>query len=198
MIISQKHKFLYCSIPKVASTTLHTYFEKNFDCKKTFSLLDLKNIDFADYTIFTLTRNPWERLVSCWTQKCFIDDQYLQNAKFFIKYKNIEFKDFVKVIEKEITDDGKSPDAHITPQSTLLDGYKEEIGDVEILMCKLENITEDLNIILEKLGAKSYWLPHKNRSKHTYYTEHYDEETRQIVAKKYARDIEQFGYKFGE
>ena len=34
--------------------------------------------------------------------------------------------------------------------------YKEEIGDVEILKCKLENITEDLNIILEKLGAKSY------------------------------------------
>lgn len=198
MIISQKHKFLYCSFPKVASTTLHDVFEKKFDCKKTFSVFDLKNIDFADYTIFTFTRNPWDRLVSCWSQKCFIDEKYLQNAKFFIKYKNIEFKDFVKVIEKEVTDEGMHYDKHITAQTTLLDAYKAEIGDVEILKCKLENITEDLNIILEKLGATSNFCPRKNKTKHKHYTEYYDEETKSIVAKKYAKDIEHFGYEFGD
>ena len=59
---------------------------------------------------------------SCWTQKMLYRRSISSKCKIFIKYKNIEFKDFVKVIEKEITDDGKSPDAHITPQSTLLDG----------------------------------------------------------------------------
>jgi len=128
--------------------------------------------------IFTTVRNPYSRAVSMYKHESW------DSARTFSDFCN-------KLIRDEYP--SKFAKWH---SSTLT----EHIVDKDILkvdfVVKLENFQQDFDTVCDKIGIPRQQLPHENKSKHKHYTEYYDEETKQIVAERYARDIELFGYEF--
>ena len=61
---------------------------------------------------------------------------------------------------------------------------------------RFEHLTQDFAMLCGKLGLPARALPHHNASEHGHRREYFTEETRQIVAERFAEDIERFGYEF--
>ena len=204
-MISHKYKFIFLFQHKCASSTLRNALEKidkpNLSFHWGVKSEEYKNGDFknySDYLVFANIRNPYERAVSSWI--------YLQRdfsfERKFTKGLSLKetFKNLPQANDKLYTtsDDRTNHDyRHITQQQvdTLLNKNGEFITDI---LLRVENLQEDFNTVCDKIGIPHQNLPHKNKSNHKHYTEYYDDETRQIVAEKYAKDIEYFNYEFGE
>ena len=203
-MISHKHKFIFIHAPKTAGNSIqnilinyseNTYTNKRYDSikKEYVNKFGIKSEDrkfkitkhtklnsyyrnwrkkygsIEDFFKFGTTRNPWDRAISHY---------------FWRGNKSFDKKRFMK-------NPGPSPCINYFNVKK----YNDHKLDCVI---RFENLQEDFDFVCDKIGIPKQQLPHANKSKHKHYTEYYDDETRSIVAEKYAKDIEYFGYKFGE
>tara|TARA_R110001592_G_scaffold298412_2_gene569206 strand:- start:714 stop:1277 length:564 start_codon:yes stop_codon:yes gene_type:complete len=187
-MISHKHKFIYARVAKTGSSTITDYLCENVgDVTKIEGWTENKhhiplwyykeNISikkFESYYKFTFVRNPWDRLVSAHEYDKQFGNQLI-------------FKEWIKL----------SPVSYNTISEHKYGIQYDFVNGCDFIG-KFENLQEDFNTVCDKIGIPQQQLPHKNKTKHKHYTEYYDDETREIVAEKYAKDIEYFGYKFGE
>ena len=201
-MISLKHKFIFIHIPKCAGSSLKEHLKDHSEDELLNShhmtlgeTIKNLNLEAKDYYKFTFVRNPWDRILSLYS---FWLNQTPSNIYYqwdyeqvdFIKSENISFRDFVKLAGSNGTIFHKKP--HLKPYISHFMNHPSSFDFIG----KLENFQEGFNIICKQIGIpkqKPRWV---NKSKHKHYTEYYDEETKQIVAEKYAKDIEYFGYEF--
>jgi hypothetical protein len=199
-MINHDHKFVFIHIPKTAGTSIERFFGHNafhkkfrtgipnkeimigFDSEsgKYFQHLTLSEIHdllgdgIASYFSFGFVRNPWSKIVSSYS---------------FYKDRGFNcFKDFL--LSSKIPDQ-----SHLIPQyNFLFDGDRQLVDFIG----RFENRDSYFELVCQKIGVPYEKLPCNNKGDHNHYTEYYDDETRQIVSEKYAKDIEYFGYEFGE
>lgn len=200
MLISHKNKFLYISPVKCASTTIRMILKPHSDIcsfdynkskedtlykdhhanarslKKHF---DEQEWDWDTYFKFTFARNPWSRNVS----------RFCYNIKMGFTPKDQSFKKFI------IWDTTGPKAKDVSISSFIADDDGNNMMDY---VGKIENMSADIDYVCDEIGIKPPKVEHTNTTKHKHYTEYYDEETKQLVADKYAKDIEYFGYEFGE
>jgi len=163
---------------------------------------------FSSYYKFSFVRNPWDRLVS----------EY--------KYRGYPVKiDFKTYLARHLPSRGWTDNyRHIIPQYEFLhdsEGRRlvDFVGRYETLQADFDRVCRDLAIPrrplprvnrsleeqqppttyreLRKRIRRAVW---SHERKHTFghYTEYYDEESRDLVAEMFRKDIEAFSYSFGD
>ena len=176
---------------------------------------------YQNYYTFSFTRNPFDRIVSTYAHfyskgKLRTDFKtFIMNVSKFLdqdfeslykqvphNHTNLKFKlpslppfNLLNIHQYPFNDmdmnGAGNVGYHCLPQTFFTSSKLDYIG-------KQENLQNDFCKVCSALNIEKIKLPFLNKHKHRHYTEYYDDETRQIVAEKYAKDIELFGYEFGE
>tara|TARA_Y100000590_G_scaffold143436_1_gene164655 strand:- start:10564 stop:11163 length:600 start_codon:yes stop_codon:yes gene_type:complete len=199
MRISHKNKWIFLSSSRTGSTSTRKALDKFSDIKSVhyskceeeqnpfynhISLREIQsifkhdNIDFKSYTTFTAVRNPWDRALSLY----FHSQQIMHNPA------PTAFSDWIKKVQ------ARGPLYGQIYNQCLDDKNQYAIDSI----IRFEYMQKDFNVACDKIGIPRQQLPHANATKHKHYTEYYNYETHEIVAEKYAKDIEYFGYEFGD
>lgn len=209
MLISRSRKFLFIHIQKTGGRSLsHLLKAEAPDTQPYLGTHDhafwakhLLANEWNDYFKFAFVRNPWDRLVSWYVMIMQKTKRYHEMHRGnvplrlwqYVLGNSSNFEEFILNCTKAIDDiDGKKSFVY-----NQLDYISDECGDIIVdYVGKYETLEADVEHVLHKLGLNYQHMPHLNKSRRQHYSYYYTTKTRDIVAARYERDIEFFGYEF--
>jgi chondroitin 4-sulfotransferase 11 len=202
MPLCLKHNLFFIHIPKTAGTSIEIaldmrkpecfYSENRFNKilkinPQHFIYSDLSNIlNVKNLNIFTVVRNPFDRLVS--------EFKYVQKTENsnWTDYKNLNFDSFVdEVLNLDSNMACDIFDNHLMPQYDYIKG-----GEDIIKIFKYENLSEFVDWLFLKTNDLMI-LSHERNSEKMHYSFYYKyKKTIDMVAEFYKKDLEYFNYSF--
>ena len=201
-MINHKHKFLYTHYPKCAGTSIRKYLIGNYSdgidleiekiqyrhCSLTCTIDRLINLglDYKDYYRFSFCRNPWALCVSYYFFLKGVMFKHLesigkpQNRKT-IFCRNNTFEDYI------------SSDMCYSRFDDIYT-YKGKFNINFVI--RQESLQADFNVLCGNIGIESSDLSIINTTNHKHYTSYYSNKSKDIVAKKFKKEIDTFNYDY--
>lgn len=199
-MIIHKHKFVFVHIPKTGGSSIELMFDPEKEVEhgglskvkhKTFGDLLKDYPPIGDYFKFTFVRNPWDLAVSLWSflqqhnsVKAFTEDltfEELLADGFSQKLK--------RIIDKHTSWDYALIKLIEYGQMHWIDSRLDFIG-------RTENLQSDFNQVCDQIGVEHHTLPRSNATERKHYSTYYCRRTKEMVEKRFRKDIEYFGYEF--
>lgn len=208
MIISHQHRFIFAAVPKTGTHSVRQALREHMSeddieqvglfVNKRFPYEDLAAIRhghlplrqvrphlgdeaFASYLKFAFVRNPYDRFVSYCAFMTRERGTFLQAPQEVMEH--LLFRE--------------PPEHHILfqPQASVLvdDDGRTLLADI---VGRVENMQASYDEICERIGIPSRQLERVNSSKRGDYRQYYTTALADAVAKRYALDIDLFGYQF--
>jgi hypothetical protein len=202
--ISHDRKLIYFIIFKAASRSILHAIERIYpgckdrrgDCERLFITPSRLKNNYGHYFRFATVRNPWSKLVSIYAQiqrptchlrlnlyhrdlpkKCGID-----------AIRDLSFPELVKLI---CSIPISKSNMHCRPQHLLIPKSLPMH-----CVCKTEELDTNWSKIAKQFKLRP--LEKCNATRHRHYSAYYSDETKQLVAEYYRKDIELFGYDYEE
>lgn len=202
-VYSNDLRFVLVRTPKCAARSLHRALavaahRSGFDLTQEERPID--DPAFKGFFKFAFVRNPWDRVVSFYTEKFASPApdsvHYLHHTRHWLAMLGVEHIDFELYLRTVVSMDDVFIDRHCCPQSSILAQRDGELG-VDFTG-RFERLADDFQNVCDRMGIKAE-LPHVGSShRKAKYREYYTKATRDFVAKRFARDIERFGYAYQE
>lgn len=197
--VAARGKIVYIRVPKCGNTSIvRALGKKVIEEKIDFS--ELKKF-YPRSKVFSFVRNPWDRLASGYADKMRVLDTPDPNVTDIamrltaIDERFVPGMPFAEFVELICALSDKEVEKHFCSQSFFL---KQDGDLVPDFIGRLERIEQDW-LELEKLLGVRLPLMHLNKTDSIDYKAYYtDSSLRDMVAERYAEDIETFGYEFGD
>ena len=200
MFISPEDKFIFVHVPKTAGSSIHIGFKDRYKLvgeQRADPLPEihhqgieqiLKNENVEGYYSFAFVRNPWDRLLSAYTE--FYDAHHRKG--YPIEPPIQSYKDFEEFCINFPHSDW-SKDVHYRPQV----GFVCIGGEIKVdFVGKYENLEEDLNKICEAVSIPPMGIGHHRKTVHARRYDAYTERSKNAIGDFFEEDLKAFGYTF--
>jgi hypothetical protein len=202
-IVSKKHQCIFIHIPKNAGGSLRLALTNNISGTKPEGLhqhvsartvREINRPQYDSFFSFAIVRNPWDRAWSMY--------------KFALGRKGRghpdvgdSFDDFL--ITRKGTHGWAKSFANPTlpaQRRSQTDWITDSDNNIIVnFIVRFENLHQDLERVYRKVGIPPLTLAsHHNTSQKIHYTDAYSHEGIDFIRNHFAKDIEMFGYEFGE